>query len=57
MDLDTRKAKAELLKGREVRRMPTSVMESLKRVRARPKSARQARPSAVSKILAGFKSR
>ena len=27
MDLDTRKAKAELLKGREVRRMPTSVME------------------------------
>ena len=27
MDLDTRKAKAELLKGREVRRMPTSAME------------------------------
>jgi HK97 family phage prohead protease len=27
MDLDTRKAKAELLKGREVRRMPTSTME------------------------------
>ena len=27
MDLETRKAKAELLKGREVRRMPTSSME------------------------------
>lgn len=27
MDLDTRKAKADLLKGREVRRMPTSAME------------------------------